>query len=309
MTRRIARLALLLLALVLGGCGGPGVYSATVVWNGAPVFNADHALRGDLILLGGETQLAPGAAVAGRVVQLRGGLTLAGTVEGDIFQVGGRLALAPTARVGGDIYLGSGEFQRAPEASVAGAVQQSAGGVQAPLFPGWTVLPTWTTRSPFDLVFGLVARALLVGGLAWAFVYLRAAPLYRVAHAIRRKPLLMGALGLLTLVVAPSLLILMGFTLILLPVTVLGIVWLDITFLYGWLALGIVSGAWLARRLGWRLPECSLAFVGTFLLTLLMSGVELLPVIGAVFPLLVASVGLGAVFLTRYGLRVYRPAD
>ncbi|NJO81787.1 MAG: hypothetical protein HC828_02765 [Blastochloris sp.] len=73
----------------------------------------------------------------------------------------------------------------------------------------------------------------------------------------------------------------------------------------GWLALGVAVGNWLVR---WRrMAPATATFVGTLLALAALELLGALPLIGDLLALAVATAGLGAVVLTRFGTQVFIP--
>ena len=72
---------------------------------------------------------------------------------------------------------------------------------------------------------------------------------------------------------------------------------------------GIDISLKVGKRLGegfkWELQPPAAAGLGTLVLTLVIGGIGMVPCVGWVAPFLVASIGLGAVMLTRFGSREY----
>ncbi|MCX6025837.1 MAG: hypothetical protein NTY23_06225, partial [Chloroflexi bacterium] len=127
----------------------------------------------------------------------------------------------------------------------------------------------------------------------------------RVAHASLRHAPLSGALGLLTAVVAPGLLILLAITLCLIPVAALGAVLLLAAVVFGWIAIGVEVGNRLAQVLKWKLHPAASAALGTLVLTLVLDFIGIVPCVGWLGSAIVGAIGLGAVVLTRFGARTY----
>ena len=142
-----------------------------------------------------------------------------------------------------------------------------------------------------------------------------------VGGAIRDAGPASFGVGLLTFVVGLAVITLLAITCCLLPVGLLLALALMVAGLYGWVVVGYLLGERLLplfqKDKGKPTPVVS-ALVGVFIITLLQQGLvvlDRLPCLGFVFWLLgaglwlvVASVGLGAVVLTRFGTRFYTGA-
>jgi hypothetical protein len=115
-------------------------------------------------------------------------------------------------------------------------------------------------------------------------------------------------MGLLTGVVGLSLLVLMAFTIVLIPVSLLGLFALGLMVAFGWAAMGAGAGAWLAAKLGFKFSASASAFAGAFLLMLVLDLLNWIPLVGAPLAILISVNGLGAVLLTRLGMVKFIPA-
>jgi hypothetical protein len=145
--------------------------------------------------------------------------------------------------------------------------------------------------------------------------------LSQIQTAARQKPLASGAVGVLTAVAIPSLIVLLiplSALLTLVCVGLLGfpiILALSIAFVaaifIGWIAIGTIVGQLLFGRRKQRSGRLPLvAGIGTALLTLMFNLLWALPFTFGVglLALVVLAVGLGAVTLTQFGRRAYPAA-
>lgn len=271
---------LVLLALWLTGCGQDGVYSGRLVLGGEWTAQPGVVETTDILLADGVLTIPPGAEVRGDIYQFFGTLTIDGTVAGDVFQMGGNLTIGPQASVSGRIVRGAAGVPLAPD-----MVQRSRGG-------GWLFAVTETLL--------LSALALLVG---------RFAPLQleRVAAVIRHHAIVGAAMGLLVAIVGLCLVVQMAFTVLLIPLSLLGILLLLFSIGYGWVGFGLLTGRWLSDRLGRHWPAGIAASAGTLVFMTFLNVLGLL-LLGDLAAIASAIIGLGAAFLTRFGLRAFSPA-
>jgi hypothetical protein len=296
---------MLLAALAVAGCVAAGeaggAYSGTLVLAGRHVYSSGETLNGALVVVEGDVTLGAGARVSGPAYLLSGALTLQGEIAGDVSAIGGALTLGPGAVIGGDVRVGSGRLIRSPRAEVRGQVLTGAASGISPadLSPA---------RSQTAQLIWLVPQALFLAGVAFLLVRVRPMPVRRVGRAATRHPVVAAALGLLAGIVGLVLLVVMAFTLVLIPVTVIGLVVALVAIGYGWIGMGAALGRRLAAWREWHLNPAQAAALGTFVLALLVNMLALAPVIGDWIGLAAAVVGLGAVLLTRFGLREFVPA-
>ena len=155
-----------------------------------------------------------------------------------------------------------------------------------------------------------------LGSLGWAIAVALVAvvaslflqpQMERVSEAITTQPLITGGFGMIAAVVSVLALIVMAVTIILIPVSMLGVVILSLAWLFGLVALGYEVGLRLAKQLkqSWTVPLS--AGLGTLLLMLVIGALTgLVPCVGGLATVLVGLAGLGGVVLTRFGMRLTR---
>ena len=273
------------------------------------VLRSGEVLGGNLAVLGGTATLEQGSTVKGDVAVAGGQLIVAGTVEGSAAVFGGTAVLEETAVVEGDFASFGGTVERAPGAVIEG---ESFSGLQPRIAPPAPFEAPQLPETPFPVLPSQRSFQGLGELISWQFVTLGSAlmmillgvvavsvaprPMSRIASAAAAQPALCFGAGLLTFVVG----ILAGA--LLLIACCLGLfVWLAlaVAMIVGWIAVGLWAGQRLLAALKVRgtsaLVEVAL---GVFLITI----VGRLPwCIGSLFSLVVGSIGLGAVVLTRFG--------
>jgi hypothetical protein len=172
-----------------------------------------------------------------------------------------------------------------------------------------------------DLLAAL-AGAIVLGMLGAMTAVVMPRHLGQIQTAVRHKPAASGAIGVLTAIAVPSLIVLLIPVSALLTLVCIGLLGFPIilalaiglvaALFIGWIAMGTTLGQWLLSRRKdrpVRLPVA--AGVGTALLTFLFSLLGALPFTFGVVLLafVVASVGLGAVTLTQFGRKPYPVAS
>lgn len=293
---------LIFLFFLLVGCDD-GVYSSTLIFDGRHTFGPETRLPGDVLLRAGETELAAGSQVAGSIYVLGGTLLANGQIDGDLAVLDGQVRLGPDAVIGGDLRASSETTQQADTAVIRG---QTITGLALPMAGvsaqpgGWEATFRW-------LIGALLLAAL---GSMWAQWQSRrqTQPLRNVADAALIHWLPSAALGLLGLLVLPILLVMMAFTVVLIPlVFVLGLI-VMLVWAMGVVSLGALLGEWAAAR--WLKPALRRSispgwttFIGTMLLMVLFA----LPWVGEALLGLTAVLLFGAVLLSRFGTQTYEP--
>lgn len=295
---------MMILAVLLAACAAPGepggAYSGTFVLDGRHTYGPEDLLAGILLVIDGEVELGHGARVTGPVFLIGGAVTIGGKIEGDVTAIGGRLTLLPEAQVLGDVRVGNTRAEISPQAVVEGQVLTGpeSGIEPEDLFP---------ERSAGEKLAWLLPQALILAGMAYLAARFLPVPTGRVSRAATHHPVVSAAMGLLAGVAGLVFLVVIAFTLILLPVTALGFATGFLAIGYGWIGIGMAAGRQLQRR--WR-PELSpgvSAFAGTLIWMVLLNLAGLLPLVGDWIGILAAVLSLGAVLLTRFGLREFVP--
>jgi hypothetical protein len=299
MKRFLILLFALLFSLLLTACGPDGFYSVTVISAGQHELTQN--IQGDLLILGGEVTLPENVVVSGSVHLLLGKLTLDGRVEGDVSFLNGELSLGPSAHIRGDLNLGGGSFHPSAESAIEGELNTGAG-VPLPSVP--------ERESPADWSFWIraITNGLFSGLIAAALVRYFPLPIERIGEAISNHSLASGSMGILVGIVGISLLVTIAYTIILIPVSILMLFLLAAGVFLGWVGLGNELGRFLIRLLKRPARPSGAAFLGMFVF---MPGLQLLttlPAIGGLLGIALAAGGLGAVSLTRFGLRRFVPA-
>jgi hypothetical protein len=260
----------------------------------APIFgqtlvvSKQEVVCGDLTLLGSTLDVT--GQVRGNILAFGSNINIAGIVNGDVDLYGGRAFLQSGSHIYGNINLYGGRARTEPGGSLGGEINNRSQHVSLWLpglsdgfaFPFWPVL-IWVTL-------GLV----LVSLLPEHVMFVRAT----VASKVRRSLLL----GVLSLLLAPAVLIVLIALIIPIPLAVMIVSGLIAAWALGTIAIGWLMGEYimqaLAPRHNTRLVQVT---IGLTVLVLVGS----LPYIGWLVSISAGLVGLGAVFLSRFGTRLY----
>jgi hypothetical protein len=318
-TLKFTFLLVLLAALALPGTAlARGLQDDRVVAGGTFTLRSGQTQDGNLLIMGGAVTLEEGSLVNGDVVLMGGTLAIAGTVSGDIVGIGGVVSLRASAVVQGDLTTMAATLNRDPGSVVSGQIVtgfRGFRGLQPPFqfnFPDGEGTPTQpnvqVNVSPVWDGIWFLFRTFMWAALAVLLVMFLPNQIERTAQAVVSQPVLAGAVGLLTSVVAPLLLIGLAITILLIPVSLIGGAVLVVAWFLGRIALGLEIGRRMALNLRQDWPLAVAAGIGTFVLTLVVDGIgHIVPCIGWIFPLLVSILGLGGVLLTRFGTQAYPP--
>jgi hypothetical protein len=298
-----------LLALALPGRAlAKGLLEDKVVIGQDYVLSSGQELDGSLVVVGGNAILEAGSRVNGDVVVVGGNLTASGEINGNVVNFGKAVTLSSTALVTGDVTTLGGSLNMADGARVLGNVNEGFRGPFSFNFPNWNVPQIQPNFNPFFDRVWFFFRTFLWAALAVLVVLFLPQQTERAGRAALKQPFTAGALGLLTIVIAPVVLILLAITILLIPVALVGALLLALAWAFGLVSLGYMVGKRLEEITHQEWAPAVAAGLGTFLLVLVINGMHsLIPCLFWVVPAATGMVGLGAVILTRFGTQTYPP--
>ncbi|HEY9078005.1 MAG TPA: hypothetical protein VIO61_15830 [Anaerolineaceae bacterium] len=307
-------IVVLLSTLMLVSCNAPVNYNGgRVVLGQNLTIEKGEKVNGDLIVSGGSLILRENSTVDGDVVVFGGNIVVDGTVNGSIFATGGNISLGDTAVVGEDVNVIGGNLTKSEKARVGGSIGNNAPPsrveipkIQVPSAPRVNWNPgNWIDLRPINTVLTTVLNSLAIGLIALLAALFLVRPMERVSRSVVASPIVIGGIGLLTLIVVPALLLILLITIILSPISLLGILVFGLAFVFGWISIGLLLGRKIAETIKVQWADAVSAGIGTVALSLASSIATLIPCIGWVVPFLVLIVGLGAVVATRFGTQEY----
>jgi hypothetical protein len=277
-------------------------------------------------------------AVDGSVLVFGGDVNVydSAVIDGDCVLFGGQVRIDESAQIDGEVvtnpegrWLPLAGLERwslkrefsIPEIPAVPEVPSVPAVPQIPDVPSPSRVVYHHRTSFAERVGGAFLTALGVGVAALLLVMLWPRHTDRVRSTIVREPVASGLVGFVTLLAAglitPVLLVLSAILIILLCVGLLGFpliaaAWLIILAagLFGWAAIGLVAGQWMAKRLNLQgITPALEAGLGAFAVTLVLGIVQAIWLVGLAASLTlfaISCIGLGAVILTRFGRRDYQ---
>ncbi len=280
---------------------GETVEGDLLLFNSILTIEKAGALKGDLLMFNSGLDVGEGALLSGDLLAFDSTLRLDGEIAGDLLAFGSALWKGDPARIDGELLTqGTLRLKTPPSFSKPSSLSSFF----SP-FSRWALLPSLhRMRLLFIPWVRVLATVILLALLALTVTLFLEYPLQRAARFIALQPILSGGLGLLTLLVAPLLILILIITLVFIPLALLLIMALLLSLLFGWISLGLELGNRLLRLFALR---CSLpwtAALGTFLLTLFTAAMGELPCIGWLVGFTAALLGLGATLLMAFGYRM-----
>jgi hypothetical protein len=252
------------------------------------VIQQGEVVCGDFTLLGSTLDVR--GQVRGNILAFGSNIDISGTMSGNINLYGGTATLQNASHMRGNINLYGGNQQLEAGANLDGQIENRSQHVSLWL-PGISTgfaFPFW------QIVIWVLLGLALVSLLPEHVMFVRTT----VTSKMRRSL----SLGLLSLVLAPTLLIVLIALIIPIPLAIVIAIGLIAAWALGTIAIGWLVGEYIMRviapRHNTRLIQVS---VGLTVLILIGS----IPYIGWIVSASAGVLGLGAVFLSRFGTRLY----
>jgi hypothetical protein len=286
----IELIPLLVVALLLLTTGGTTVERVDLVMDGT---HDVSAVDDGLIVVGGNVTVPAGEQVEGPIYVMAGSLSVEGTVADDVIAFGGPVGVADGGTITGtlQVYAGS-DVTVAEGATVGSRTRIDVGGSQ---------------RSPLvDAIF----RAVQIGVVALLgalFVRRRPRLVENVTDSVLHHTVVSGTVGFLASLTLLALFVFMAFTLLLLPISVLGILGGVLVVIYGYVVFGYLLGKRVVARYGPVERTDIATAVGVVVLMLAFDGLSLIPLLGGLVQIGLLLVAIGAILLTYFGLREFEP--
>lgn len=275
---------LLVVVLLMVSVGGGDVQEMTVTFEGD---TTPETLQDVHVVAGGSTTVSAGTAVAGDIYVIGGGTRIDGTVDGDVTLLAGTLVIGEKATVSGTVRPLSGDSSIAETADIGSLTK-----VQSPA----------PNNSPLQRIGGFIFQFLVLGLVGMWLVSRHPFLLRNVGNAITAHPLASGVVGSLGATTLLVLFVYMAFTILLIPVAILGLIGELLVVLYGQIVFGYLVGTRLSIE---NSSVATIVGIGIFLLV--FEAVSFLPYLGGIIQLGVAAVGFGAVLNTYFGFSRFEP--
>jgi cytoskeletal protein CcmA (bactofilin family) len=277
-------------------CRGIRCFAQTININAR--IDGDAVAFGQDVTLATESKVGRDCALFGAEVYLDGTVerdahlrgtrvTVAGRVNGNVTITASQVIISPGAVIGGDLnYTCNEKATISPQAQIDGERKwkKSARATEGSESSSWIPFPTGAFWSAIffagSLIFGMI------------MLLLKRDLITDLIQEIKTNTLIDGLVGLLVVVVMPLILVLIGATLIGIPVAVAGLTFYGLLFLAARIIVGITIGMILLRflkksgriSLGWSL------LLGMILLAILYK----IPVVGWIVYILAWAIGAGA---------------
>jgi hypothetical protein len=230
-----------------------------------------------------------------KAVAIGGSVTVAGHVRRDAVAIGGSVTILPGASVGGDsvaiggtVSVAEGATLEGDNVSLGGAIPTTVGSMTRWVVGGPHMLSTFRFASR-------LMRAVLVLIIALLIAVAFPVALTRTRAYLVDRPGLSALAGVAVLLGFVPLCILLGVTIIGIPLIPVAVMLLVALFLFGF----TVSAAWLGERLPFLREKTPVKAVALGSVVFVLVG--LIPWIGTPALILAAAFSAGATLLSRFG--------
>lgn len=275
----------------------------------------------DVVQFGDDVFIEAGELVEGDVVTIMGSIVIDGVVDGDVVAVGGAITVGTEGEIDGDAVSIGGQVTKEPGGSIRGETVSVGSGAGYPfgIHTGPFFAGNFFSRSGRLFIRILWTVFLILLGLIVMAIARR--PVERVCELSRKEAFKMGLIGLLVEVCILPAMALLFVTVIGIPVAIFVIpLLLVLALLLGFVGVGFAVGERIGNGHG-RSPYASMT-IGILILEglVILAGVIGLPggslglvgtiirVIGHAVIYVAATVGLGAVIMSKFGTKDMQPA-
>ncbi|HVR31850.1 MAG TPA: hypothetical protein VMS74_03975 [Acidimicrobiia bacterium] len=280
----LATIPLLIVALLLLSSTHPEVDSVELVLTGPHQVDDQ---TGALIIGSAEVTVPADGRLSGPIYVIGGELVVEGAIDLDVTQLAGTVTIAPGAVIAGELHHIGGTQVVSDTATI---------GRQTTLV--WVP----ADEGPIAGYLPMVALVLLLALVGSRLTRKRSAALGNVADAIAHHPVVTVTVGALLTLTFIAVFVFMAFTLILIPVAVIGGIIGLVTVAYGVIGWGHLLG----RRLS-HLSQSRATALGVTAFFVLVELVSWIPLVGDLAVIGALGAGLGAVVLTYYGATRFKP--
>jgi hypothetical protein len=256
-------------------------FGSTVVVNSGEVICSNLTSFGGTVIIRG--------IVMGDVVDFGGNVVIDGKVDGHVMLYSGNITLQDGAQVNEDIHLCGGHWLHGTDSRLHGSVIDCTRGV------GQLILDDGGVEFRFWSLMTWVALGILLTSLLPEHVML-------VRTTVKNKLRRSLVLGLLSILLAPAILAVLFALIIPIPLAILIAIGLLASWALGTIAVSWLIGEYIVRTVAPH-QNTRVVQVVVGLTVLILAGS--LPYIGWLILLGAGLLGLGAVFLSRFGTRLY----
>lgn len=281
-----------------------------IVFGGSYRLKDGEVHEGSIVSLGGSIIIDEGAVVTGDLLLFGGNLILEGSVYKSVIIIGAVGKIDENAVIGGDLISPATVLDINELSEIGGQVYIENQIVLIPEVPDIQidpVIPVFSyQRSSNASIIWFLIRMLAVGALAIFTLMFIPKQSEQIRSTMLSYPIASGGFGFLSLLILIPF-SLLAITIILSPLTLIYWILVFCGALFGWVVVGLEVGDRIAKMINREWSASIKAGIGTISLAIFATilGLVFWGIFGFVFVFIVVSIGLGAVFMTRFGTKEY----
>ena len=287
--------------------------------------------EGDIVTFGGNVTIEENATIYGSLATIGGDVIFDGKITGDVVCIGGSCTIGDSANIGGSFVVVGANLNLSDKAVIFGEhvfignniVEISSIEITTEDIPDVPVVPEAPDINPVPNIvisnnpgldflqdlFSTSFMILAVSAMALLIGVLFPKHLKKTAVTIVNEPVKSGVLGLLTITVAPIVILILAITIILLPISLILAFSIAVLVFYGWVAVGYELGERIAKAMNAKWDVIITAGIGTLALSTMAALINMIPCIGFLFYPIVFFIGLGGVFISQFGNREVKTSE
>jgi hypothetical protein len=284
-----------------------------VVFGGNFRLKTGEIHEGSILAFGGTIIIEEGAVVTGDLLLIGGNLIIKGSIGRTVVVLGGVGEIEGTAKIAGDLIMPGTTIDVDDLAEIGGQIYIENQTVLIPeiqidpINPINPVIPvtSYQRTSAMSVIWFLI-RMFALGALAIFTLMFIPNQAQQVRKTLVESPIPSGGFGFLSLLILFPV-TLLAITIILSPISFIYWVLVFCGGLFGWIIVGLELGDRISLLVKREWSPAVSAGLGTVTLGILATvfGLVFWGIFGFIFALVVGSVGLGSVFMTRFGTKAY----
>lgn len=277
------------------------IYPGQLLAGDIYILKNNEIIDGDIAGVGTTLSIEKGATVRGNISLVGSNLEVAGKVDGDINVFAGTSFIKNSAVITGSINQIFHQINIDPDASVSGEINTYQLPAQQNIRDGsgFTRLIDWLKPSSI-IIFHIVRNVTFVLFTFLIISILKTRTL-RAVSSLQKNMIAAWGAGMITMIALPIISFVFLITICLSPFAVILIITFLLCLLWAWVLIALLAGQMLERWLRQDWKEELSSVIGSVLIGLITSLISIIPCIGFLINILIASAGLGGILISRFG--------
>ncbi len=298
-----------------------------IIFNETYVLKENSILNGNLVAINSTVVVKKNVIITGDVVLIASSINLNAEVNGSLIAFGGIVSLFEETIIHGDLISPGAQTFRAEGSKVFGQIftsetltiqdYENFDDINFETFQSdQSQLDNFFNQNPvlnpIAQVLWVIFSSFIVSVVSVFVVFIFRKRTQIISNTLQSNLIESGGFGLVTLIIVfPILTVIFGilvFTVILLPISLLVFILMALLTFVGWVMTCIEIGRMVVTALKREWSDAVIAGIGSFIMTLIITSLNLVfwDIFGLAIGLIVTSLGVGALLLTRFGSRIYK---